>query len=133
MNNAEIRLRMLFGCYAETYYGRGSFEYLGGLEGVKLTVKMANRAYLIDRGLVNGDVDEYPDGTLYAETGRILPAGVDIVERITRGSIGGLGDRLSREILGAPDTHRAFWEKCVNVATVCKVAVEVAVQVFASG
>ena len=93
---------------------------------------MANMACLIDKGMVNGGADEHPYGRLYAETGRILPAGVDIVERITSRSVSRLDASLSREIKGSPDAQKAFWERCVNVAAVCKVAIEVAGQVFAA-
>jgi len=130
VNNTEIRLHILFGCYSETYHGQQPFEYEYSLKGVKRSVMMANMAYLIDKGLVNGGVDEFPDGSLYAETGRILPAGVDIVEKITSRSVERLDEPIASEIRDSPNRQLAFWEKCVNVTKTCGVAVEVAGQIF---
>lgn len=92
----------------------------------------ANMAYIVDAGLARGVVGRYADGRLRVHVGRILPKGVNIVEGITSRSVDRLEDPAAGEIRGAPDEQRAFWERCVNVAAVCKVAVEVAGQVFAA-
>lgn len=131
MNNAEIRLRILFECYAEAYYNHESAVHGKGFEGVPDSVMEANKAYLIDRDLISGTVDRFPYG-LNAIIGRILPGGVDIVEEITSRSLGRLGDPVAGEIRGSPDIQLAFWEKCVNVTKVCAVAVEVTGQILSA-
>jgi len=132
VNNTEIRLRILFGCYAEMYHGIPATEHTKRLEGVKPSVVTANTAYLIDKGLLGGEVDHYANGTLYARIGRIMPGGVDIVEEITSRSVDELEDAAAREIRDSPYMQLSFWEKCVHVATVCRVATEVAGQIFAA-
>jgi len=131
LDNTEIRLRILFGYYAELYHGRPELEWLEGVEGVPESVIKANMMYLVDAKLVTGFAGRYADGRPRAHIGRILPGGVNIVEEITRRSVEEIGGPESEEIGGAPDAQLAFWERCVNVANVCKVAVEVTGQILA--
>ncbi|RNJ71572.1 MAG: hypothetical protein EB824_06760 [Thaumarchaeota archaeon S15] len=132
MDNTEIRLRILFGYYAELYHGRPELEFLKGLKGVPESVIKANMTYLVDAKLVTGIAERYADGRPRVHIGRILPGGVNIVEEITGKSIDRLEEPTAGEIRGSPDRHLAFWEKCVNVATVCKVAVEITGKIFAT-
>jgi len=131
MNNTEIRLRILFGCYAELYHGRPGMEWLKGVEGVPGSVIKANMMYLVDANLVTGIAERYADGRPRAHVGRILPGGVNIVEEITRRSVHRLEVPESEEIRDAPDAQLAFWEKCVNITSVCQVAIEVTGQILA--
>lgn len=132
MDNTEIRLRILFGCYAEMYSGQSRGAYLKGLAGVEEPAVAANTVYLIDKGLLKGKVSRYADGQQAASVERILAAGVDVVEEITRKSVSRLDEPAGKEISGSQEVQLAFWEKFVNVAAVCKVAVEVAGQVLAA-
>lgn len=131
MNNTEIRLRILFECYAEAFYNHETTVDGKSFEGVPDSVMEANKAYLIDRRLIGGRVNQFAYG-LHASIGRILPGGVDIVEEITSRSVNRLEEPAAREIMGSPDAQRAFWETCVNVAKVCSVAVEVTAQVLSA-
>lgn len=132
MDNTEIRLRILFGCYAELYHGQPEMEWLNSLEGVPESVVKANMMYLVDANLVTGIAEKYAGGRPCAHIGRILPGGVNIVEAITRRSVARLDGSESDEIRDAPDRQLAFWEKCVNVAKVCAVAVEVTGQILSA-
>ncbi|MDD9808399.1 MAG: hypothetical protein OXU25_01020, partial [Thaumarchaeota archaeon] len=46
----EIRLRILFGRYAELYHEQPGMEYLKGISGVKESVVKANMARIVDAG-----------------------------------------------------------------------------------
>lgn len=132
MNNAEVRLRILFGCYAEMYRDQARGSYRESLASVEEPAVTANTVYLIDKGLLKGKVSRYANGQQAAGVDRILAAGVDIVEEITRRSVSMLDEPEGKEIRGSPEVQLAFWEKCVNVARVCGVAVDVTGQVLAA-
>lgn len=131
MGATEAGLRVPVGHCAEMYHGRPEAEWRRGLEGAGENAARANTVCPIGRGLITGDEGRYASGVLYARAGRIAASGADIVEEITSGSVERLGEAESVETRGAPDAQLAFWEGRVNVARVCRVAVEVTGQVLA--
>ena len=134
MNNDEIRLSILCQHYRAMFNGK-SYEI--GEENPELgeiprNIIKANKAYLVDKNLINGR-KIYFGKELIVLTSDITAWGMDVVEKIMNTSINELDSSVSTEINQEDSPYKKFekfCEKCVKSASMCEVVVKVANMIF---
>jgi len=96
LSNDEIRLILLDDYYNDMYVeSQRKIMKHTRLENVESTNLNGNQIYLIDKGLLDGNV-EFAGANSIAFPSRITATGVDIVERILHASIPKLSETLPK-------------------------------------
>ena len=136
MNSTEIRISILFQYYRAAFNGKGYGERE---ENPQLTetpknVINANLNYLIDKGLINGN-KHYFNEEIVPITTDITAYGMDVVEKIMENALPELEVEVKTEIESQTQTDQkvnSLYEKCVKIAHMCEVVVNVAGPIFAA-
>jgi len=129
-SNDEIRLAILCEFY-NALHSEKSYGDIGNipeLEGHSTNIINANLIYLIDKGLIRGDISYTSSGAI-PFTNRITANGIDIVEEIVKQSENSLEDDISEKLKKVSATSEKvlkFTELCVRTASMCQTAVNVA-------
>ena len=129
MNNDEIRLAILCEFYNALHNEKsyGEINKIEEIKGVPNSIINANLVYLIDKGLIHGEIEYTSSGVIPFGT-RITAHGMDIVEEIVKRSEDKVDPKISEELKKKSVTSEKvlkFTELCVRAASMCKTAVEV--------
>lgn len=137
MNNDEIRLSILAQYYRAMFNGKGYGEREENpeLKDIPKNIINANRVYLVDKNLINGQKHYSTNGGVVVTTSDITARGMDVIEKIMNTSLDSIDDSINSEIKQEDSTSKRFekfYEKCVKIQPMCEIAVKVANTIFSN-
>jgi len=134
--NDEIRLILLCEYYNALFSGKQVRNYyqIFSLTNILDSVIDANVIYLIDKGLLRGEISYTIVGAI-PFVSRITDLGINKVELIVKRSENELEEPIAQQLKQASTTSEKvlkFTENCLKVGSICKIAVEHAHNIFSS-
>ena len=134
--NDEIRLILLCEYYNALFSGKQVRNHyqIFSLTNILDSVIDANVIYLIDKGLLRGEISYTIIGAI-PFVSRITDLGINKVELIVKQSENELEEPIAQQLKQASTTSEKvlkFTEYCLKVGSICKIAVEHAHNIFSS-
>jgi len=134
--NDEIRLILICEYYNALFSGKQvrNYHQISSLTNITDSVINANVIYLIDKGLLRGEISYTTSGAIPFIT-RITDLGIDKVELIVKRSENEVDENIANKIKQAGTTAEkvlTFTESCLKLGSICKIAVEHAHEIFSS-
>jgi len=134
--NDEIRLILLCEYYNALFSGKQVRNYyqIFSLTNILDSVIDANVIYLIDKGLLRGEISYTIVGAI-PFVSRITDLGINKVELIVKRSENELEEPIAQQLKQASTTSEKvlkFTENCLKVGSICKIVVEHAHNIFSS-
>jgi len=136
LENDEIRLILICEYYNALFSGTQVRNYsnIPSLTNISDSAIRANVIYLIDKGLLRGEISYTTSGAI-PFISRITDLGIDKVELIVKKSENEVDEDIANRIKQAGTTAEKvlkFTEYCLKVGSICKIAVEHAHDIFSS-
>lgn len=133
MINTEIRLAILAHYYEALYSEQGMGNEIKQLKNLSDAEISVNKIYLIDKKLIEGDLEYIDSGRPMVFVSRITAHGMDIVEKIMNESLDEFNPNDRSEMQKEFQTNNRFdkfYKKSIQVGTMIEIVVKVANQIL---